>query len=152
MITHMVFILFLLFSAGVFSLIEIQAEGANGWAANFPTWRLDNNLTKRFMNGKPLTGYHLYFFIFMMMMVHLPYGLGFARPSLAGELRIIAYLILFFIVEDFLWFVFNPAFGLKKFKAEYIWWHAPDWWWIMPSGYWIFVPVGSVLYVLSYVL
>jgi hypothetical protein len=152
MTAHVIFFGFLLLTAGLFSLIEIQAEGENGWAAKFPTWRIDNEWTRRYNNGRPLTGYHVYFALFMIAVVHAPYGLGFTEPTLSHELRILSYLILFFILEDFLWFVLNPSFGLKKFRAECIWWWAPTWWWIMPRDYWIYTPVGVALYIVSWLV
>lgn len=79
-------------------------------------------------------------------MVHLPYALGFAVPSWTAEARIAA----FWILEDYLWFVFNPAFGASRFRREHIWWHAPAWWWIMPREYWVGAPVALALYLLSW--
>jgi hypothetical protein len=152
MITHVYFFSFLFITSLLFSLIEIQSEGEYGWAVKFPTWRIDNKWTKRFNNKRPLTGYHVYFALFMVVMVHIPYFLGFTKITLPNELLIISYLILFFILEDFLWFVFNPHFGINKFKPEYIWWWAPTWWWIMPRDYWIYAPIGITLYILSRLL
>jgi len=82
----------------------------------------------------------------MLVILHLPYGLSFIAPSWHNESRIISFFILFWVLEDFLWFVLNPAFGIKRFKAERIWWHASTWWWIMPKDYWIFTPIGVGLY------
>jgi len=62
---------------------------------------------------------------------------------------LIGFLILFFLIEDFLWFVLNPSFGLKRFRAQHIWWHAPTWWWIMPRDYWVFGVIGIALYVVG---
>ena len=50
---------------------------------------------------------------------------------------------------DFLWFLINPAYGLRGFRKDKIWWHAPTWWWIMPRDYWVFFPLGCVAYGLS---
>ena len=60
------------------------------------------------------------------------------------------FMILFWIVEDFLWFVFNPAYGIRRFRREDIWWHAQSWWWFMPRDYWLTLPMGVLLYVLSW--
>ena len=27
------------------------------------------------------------------------------------------------VIEDYLWFVVNPAFPLKNFKPAFVWWH-----------------------------
>jgi hypothetical protein len=55
----------------------------------------------------------------------------------------------FWVAEDFLWFAFNPVFGLRKFRKEHIWWHAGSWWIFMPKLYWILLPAGTILYFLS---
>ena len=33
------------------------------------------------------------------------------------------YVLIWFLVEDFLWFVLNPYFTIQKYKKEYISWH-----------------------------
>lgn len=148
--TTLTFVLYLVVVSSIFALLEIQAEGENGWAAKFPTWRVKNGWTKVLLGEKPLTGYHLYFFLFMVLVAHCPYGLGIVKYNTSIELRILSFLVLFFTIEDFLWFVLNPHFGLRKFKPQFIWWHAAQWWWIMPRDYWIAIPLGLILYMLSY--
>lgn len=133
-------------AAWVFAQLEVQIEGDAGWARDLPTWRIENQWTRRFFSSRPLTGYHLYVHLFVLIAVHLPYGLGFAAPSWRAEARILAFLVLFWVLEDFLWFVVNPRFGVRRFRPEHAWWHAPTWWWIMPRDYWMFIPVGLALY------
>jgi hypothetical protein len=145
---HALFTLVLLAASGVFALLEIQIEGPAGWAADLPTWRIQNRWTRLFLGARPITGYHLYFHALILLLLHLPYALGVA-VSLAAELRIIAFYLLFWVLEDFLWFVLNPAYGLDTFRADRIWWHARGWWWFMPRDYWIFGPLGVLCYVLS---
>ncbi len=133
-----------------FALVEIHIEGGQGWAANLPTWRIENRYTRLFMGGRALTGYHLYVWLFIACAVHIPIAIDFAAFSWRVEARIIAFMILFWIVEDFLWFVFNPHFRLRRFRREHVPWHAPNWWWIMPRDYWVFFPIGVAIYLLSY--
>jgi hypothetical protein len=146
---HIVFFSSLLAIASLFALLEIQIEGPHGWAATLPTWRIDNRWTRAFYSAKPLTGYHLYTLLFSLAVVHLPFGLGLTPLTWHAEARVLAFFVFFWILEDFLWFVLNPAFGLKRFRPEHIWWHAPNWWWLMPRDYWIFTPVGVLLYAWS---
>lgn len=146
---HVWFLGWLAAASAAFALLEVQIEGAAGWGANLPTWRLQNRWTRLLLGGRILTGYHLWVHVFVLLIAHLPYGLGLAAPSWRTEARIVAFLILFWVLEDFLWFVFNPAFRLRRFKREHVWWHAPAWWWIMPRDYWLFVPLGAALYVWS---
>ncbi len=142
-----IFLIVLLLTAWAFAHVEVQIEGPHGWATSLPTWRIENRWTRIFYSSKPLTGYHLYVQLFTLALVHLP--LCVVAPSWHVEARILSFFTLFWVIEDFLWFLLNPAFGLKRFKAEHIWWHADTWWWIMPRDYWIFTPVGIGLYVLS---
>jgi len=147
-----IFCFYLVIISAVLALLEIQIEGANGWAKELPTWRIKNKLTTWLMGEKPLTGYHVYLIAFVVLLAHLPYFLGFASPSISIEIRLISLIILLFIVEDFLWFVLNPAYGIRKFKPQYIWWHASSWWWIMPRDYYIFGIIGISLYLFSTIL
>jgi hypothetical protein len=147
---HIAFILVLLATAAAFAILEIQIEGDAGWAEDLPTWRINNHWTRLLFGSRPLTGYHLWVHIVVILLVHLPYALGFVAPTLRTEMRIIAFLVLFWILEDFLWFVFNPRFGVVKFRREHVWWHAPSWWWIMPREYWIFLPIGVAIYIASW--
>jgi hypothetical protein len=143
------FVLTLVLCATAFALAEVQIEGPNGWAANLPTWRIENRWTRLLYSSKPLTGYHLYTQLFTLSAVHLSFGLGLVSITWNAEARVLSFFILFWVLEDFLWFVLNPAFGLKRFRPKHIWWHAPTWWWIMPRDYWIFTPIAVLLYVFS---
>ena len=143
-------VVYLLVTALVFARLEIQIEGPNGWAANLPTWRISNRWTKLFFGSRPLTGYHFWMLIFVFLMVHAPLVLQTSLWSWGMELRVVAFYIMFFLAEDFLWFVLNPAFGIRRFRREHIWWHAPQWWWVMPRDYWVFGMVGTCAYALSY--
>lgn len=144
---HLVFAVYLLATAYAFARLEIEIEGPNGWAGNLPTWRIRNRWTNLLYGGRPLTGYHLWIQVFILMMVHSPFAMSIWNWSLALELRVLSFLVLFFIVEDFLWFLINPAFGIRRFRREHIWWHAPTWWWVMPREYWVFSLVGLAAYV-----
>lgn len=145
---NILFGVYLVLVSAALALLEIQIEGANGWAKELPTWRIENEWT-RWLMGKPLTGYHVNLIIFILLLSHIPYFMGIAVPSLSFEMRLISFLILFLTIEDFLWFVLNPAYGIRKFKSQYIWWHASSWWWIMPRDYYIAGIIGVSLYLMS---
>jgi hypothetical protein len=130
----------------IFARLEIEIEGPFGWAEKLPTWRVSNRWTKIFYGSRPLTGYHLWMQLFVVLLVHIPVAFDFAGWTWGHELQAIAFIILFFIIEDFLWFVLNSAFGVRRFRKEHIWWHAPHWWWIMPRDYWIFFLVAVAFY------
>jgi hypothetical protein len=146
---HIGFFVAVTVAAAVFALLEIEIEGDAGWAASLPTWRFENRWTRRLLGARAVTGYHVYVHLFVLLAVHLPFLIGIAAFSWRAEFRILAFLVLFWILEDFLWFVFHRAWGLKRFRRRNIPWHAESWWWFMPRDYWIFLPIGLALYAAS---
>lgn len=132
-----------------FAKVEVQIEGDAGWAASLPTWKIESHwLLDMFWGGRPMTGYHAWVFSFMALIFHLPMAvLGRWTPRL--EARVLGALMWFWILEDFLWFVINPAFGLAKFGPATIWWHK-HWLWVVPTDYVTFTVVGTLLLTWSY--
>lgn len=145
---HAVFIGFLALVSWLFALWEIQIEGRHGWAEKLPTWRIENKWTRTFYR-KPITGYHLYAQGFIFLMAHGSFGLNLVPWTFHSELRILAFLVLFWILEDFLWFICNRDYGFKCFKPQYISWHRDSWWWVAPRDYWLGTPLGIVLYLIG---
>lgn len=143
---HVIFAAFVVASAVLFALVEIQIEGPHGWAENLPTWRVENKWTRLLYSKRALTGYHLYVQLLLVVLSHVAFAFFPQLWSWAQEGKAICFLIYFFIVEDFLWFAFNPAYGLRKFRKEHIHWHAPTWWLVMPRDYWVFGALGGALY------
>lgn len=142
-------------AAACFALMEIQIEGPAGWAQNLPTWRMNikNERLRQWLNllfpGRPLTGYHISILIFIAIVAHLPFAFGLPW-TWAGELRSIAFCLFFWIVEDFLWFVFNPHYGIQRFRPQFIAWHQKAWWWIAPRDYWLGLFIAAFIYVCSH--
>lgn len=131
-----------------FAQTEIQIEGAAGWAAHLPTWRIEHHwLLDIFWGGRAMTGYHAWIFPCIALFFHFPVFF-LPRWSWRMEFRILACIMLFWTVEDFLWFALNPAYGLAHFSAAYIPWHK-HWWWFAPADYWIALFAVSLLLWLS---
>ena len=128
-----------------FAQVEIQIEGAAGWAANLPTWRIEQHrLLDIFWGGRPMTGYHAWVFPFIALFFHFP--LIFMRQwSWRLEARVVACILLFWMIEDFLWFMFNPAFGWANFNPAQIPWH-PHWLWFAPIDYWVGLITTAILF------
>lgn len=127
-----------------FAHTEIQIEGAAGWAANLPTWRIEQHwLLDLFWGGRAMTGYHAWVFPFIALSFHFPLFFD-GRWSWRAQARILACIMLFWITEDLLWFVLNPAYGLVRFNPAEIPWHK-HWLWAAPVDYWIY---GGALIVL----
>jgi len=128
----------------VFAKVEIHIEGDAGWAANLPTWRIEQHwLLDIFWGGRPMTGYHAWMFSFIAFVFHLPVFMS-GQWTLKLEARILGCLMAFWIIEDFLWFVLNPAFGLAKFRPEHVPWHK-YWLFFVPVDYIVFSVVGLFL-------
>ena len=119
-----------------FAEVEIQIEGPYGWAARLPTWRLDHHwLLDIFWGGRVLTGYHAWVFSFMALAFFAPLAFQ-GRWRLREAALAVAGLALFWVGEDFLWFVLNPAFGWARFDPVHVPWHR-HWWGGAPVDYWI---------------
>lgn len=117
----------------ILAKLEIQIEGKDGWAKNLPTWRKKNWITKILYSETPITGYHFWLLLMIFLFFHLPFFAGIPW-SLKSELEVLASLIFFWIIEDFLWFVLNPHYGIKKFNPQNIPWHS-SWWGPLPDHY-----------------
>jgi hypothetical protein len=131
--------------AFLFANVEIQIEGTGGWAANLPTWRIEHHwLLDMFLGGRAMTGYHAWVFSFIFLVFHFPMIVGW-RFTLRDECHAIACLMMFWIVEDFLWFVVNPAFGIGRFTPFDATWHK-HWLWHAPVEYWVFLPIAVLLF------
>jgi hypothetical protein len=128
-----------------FANVEIQIEGAAGWAANLPTWRIEQHwLLDIFWGGRAMTGYHAWLFTFIALVFHFPFFFM-QRWSWKLQLRVVACIMTFWITEDFLWFVCNPAFGIANFDPVHAHWHK-HWIWGAPTDYWIFSGVAAGLF------
>jgi len=113
--------------ATALALLEIQIEGPYGWAEKAPCWRPapDSFIARthsKVMGGKPLTGYHIAIFGLVFLIVHIPFFSGVSWSPIK-ELEVFSLFFLLSSCWDFLWFVWNPFYGLKKFRPEFIWWH-----------------------------
>lgn len=128
-----------------FACAEIHIEGDAGWAINLPTWRIEEHwLLDIFWGGRAMTGYHAWVFPFIAIFFHFPL-LFMAQWSLQLEARVLASIMLFWITEDFLWFILNPAFGWKRFHQDHVSWHK-NWVCGAPVEYWIFGIFAAVLF------
>ncbi|MBD3156239.1 hypothetical protein GF369_00260 [Candidatus Peregrinibacteria bacterium] len=113
--------------------LEVQIEGKHGWMKKIPTWRVKSKIFGFFMGGKELTGYLFYTLLLLILFFHFPF-LGGATWSFAAEIEIISLLVLFSVFWDFLWFIINPYYGIKRFKKQYVYWHT-QWFLGVPLDY-----------------
>jgi hypothetical protein len=133
---------FMVFMAFILALWEIQIEGKEGWAVNLPCWRIKTGWAVKLTGGRPITGYHVFMTLFLIALVHLP--LFFVPWSWRLESLLIGFYLGMVLLEDFLWFVLNPHYGIKNFRKGRIQWHK-NWWGPVPSLYWVLLVVFSLL-------
>lgn len=133
-------LLYIVLLSLVMAFLEVQIEGNAGWAKNLPTWKFKNPI-RSIIGWTTIDGYHVWLWAFIILIFHFPFIVG-HNFSLDSELIVVESLLIFFVVEDFLWFVINPAWGLKKFFTKEIPWH-PTKIFFLPQNYWIsFLIIG----------
>ncbi len=123
----------------ILAILEVQIEGAHGWAKNLPTWRANPNkwyakIYMKMMEGKEMTGYHLSLFSMILLLFHFPFASG-VEWNLANEISTIIIFLFFIVTEDYLWFVINPHFTVRNFKGNHLFWHK-KWLLKIPRDYW----------------
>lgn len=90
---------------------EAYVEGDNPWDKRKLGWKIK-------MGRYTLPAYHFFLFVVMWpALLSLPLVISGWSPQLFGVL-VSAYFT-GLILEDFLWFVVNPAVGLSKFNSDY---------------------------------
>jgi hypothetical protein len=57
--------------------------------------------------------------------------------TLARELRTIAIYFVVAVVWDYLWFVLNPAYTVRRFRRGNVWWFEVPWIWRFPRDYYL---------------
>ena len=130
----------------IFALLEIQIEGKDGWAKKLPTWK---KYIGNFNPNTPLTGYHMYIWLLLLLIPHVAFL--FTPWSMGKHLIIISFYIFILLFEDFLWFAFNPNYGITKFRKEYIKWH-PLWIGPLPIQYYFGFALWSAVFYLTFII
>jgi hypothetical protein len=140
-----IIILYLLLLAAIHAKVELMTEGKCGWGLRFPCWRINSKLIELLL-GKELTGYHFYMCIMFLLLFHSP--LLFMSWTLSKELTILGCYFLYWIAEDFLWFVESPYYGVQNFKKGRIYWHK-RWVGVFPTSYIMGGIIGVILLILG---
>lgn len=135
-----------------YAKLEISIEGKFGYAEKLPCrkWELRGPLRRAIGNRKYLSEYHVWMMAVLLLFFHMPLWFT-GWNTIKLELFVLGLFIVFLVVEDFLWFVFNPHYGLRRFRRGQVWWH-PSWFLGLPSFYWTYTPIGILLIALSTVV
>jgi hypothetical protein len=128
--------------------IEIEIEGGRGWAERLPTWYLKRGKIGKLygvvMGHRPLTGYHVFAFTIPLLILHFPFVFG-VEWSLGAELQALAIFFALAVIWDYLWFVNNPAYTVKRFVRGNVWWFEVPWIWRFPLDYYLGIGTSVVL-------
>ncbi len=128
--------------------IELEIEGGYGWAERLPTWYYKRGRFGRAygiaMGSRPLTGYHVYAFTIPLLLLHLPFVFG-VDWTIEGELLAIGTYFALAVYWDYMWFVLNPAYTVKRFQKGNVWWFEVPWLWRFPRDYYTGVGLSIVL-------
>jgi hypothetical protein len=137
----------LYFYAAAFLLaqLEIQIEGPKGWAAALPTWRWDSPAVIKWA-GKPITGYHVFLNLFILLLLHLP--VVYSGFTAAREAELLSLYFLIAVFWDLLWFVCNPHFGFARLTPRHVWWFK-GWWMGLPAAYYSGLAASAGIYIAS---
>jgi hypothetical protein len=68
--------------------------------------------------------------------------------TISVEFETWALFFLYLLCEDFLWFIVNPYFGIKKFCPECCSWHR-NWLFSIPVDYWHLIACSLSCYALA---
>lgn len=132
--------------------IEIEIEGGYGWAERLPTWYRRRGRLGRahgaVMGRRPLTGYHVFAFAIPFVVLHLPLVAG-VEWTLAAELTTVATYFALAVVWDYLWFVLNPAYTVRRFGRGRVWWFEVPWIWRFPLDYYVGIGLSIALAALA---
>ncbi|MFW6125645.1 MAG: hypothetical protein ACOC58_00945 [Chloroflexota bacterium] len=144
---EVIFFAFALLLSTLLAKVEIQMEGRHGYAEKLPvSWRSSNKWARTLFTG---TSYHLYMGLFLLSMVHLPFVVGLPW-TIGGEMLVLSLLAFVTVAEDFLWFVLNPAYGIRRYRKMYIPWFRDRWLGFIPLWYTWYLAAGVALYVGHY--
>ena len=107
----------------LYSLIEIEIEGKYGWMEKaYSVGVLE-------AGGKNFTLYHIYMILVLILIYAYVTDLKMNSKSIGV---FIFHITLFLLLEDFLWFVFNPYYTIKKYNKNINWHSNQKWLFGMP--------------------
>ena len=101
------------------------------------------------MGHRPLTGYHVYAFTIPVLILHLPFVSAWNWTLAAASCRTLATFFALAVVWDYLWFVLNPAYTVRRFRRGRVWWFEVPWIWRFPLDYYVGIALSVGLAALA---
>ena len=86
----------------------------------------------------------MFAFTIPLVILHLPFGFG-LEWSLEAELGQLAIFFALAVIWDYLWFVNNPAYTVRRFRRGNVWWFEVPWIWRFPLDYYTGIGVSIAL-------
>lgn len=115
---------FFLLLGTLWAALEVQIEGEHGWATQLPT--------SAFF-GTHFTWYHVIMNAMVFVIVFQVVEWSLALPFWLSGL---------FLIEDYMWFMINPAYGITNYSVQHVHWHV--WFLYMPIGNWVSIIIMLV--------
>lgn len=145
---HFKISLFLIILAFLHSKLELEIEGTEedgGWAKWLPCWRRSNWFTQLVL-GKEMTGYHFQMILLGLLLLHSPFM--FITWTIKLESLFFGYFCIYWVMEDFVYFLLHPKYRLKNFRKGKISWHK-RFWGFLPVSYWSGIILGIIFLILG---
>ena len=105
-------IAFIAIYAFLYALLEIEIEGAHGWAKNLPTVKVMGKFTM----------YHVLMNLTVLLTIVAVVGQKYP-PS-----YIVFFTVAWLLLEDIFWFILNPYYTVALYSKQHIPWHANQPW------------------------
>ena len=127
---------FVIAFATLWSWMEVEIEGKDGWAIKLPT-------SCAFLGW---TWYHISMNVMVLLVLYRT--LRYHRfPYLYIKWSVfVLYVIAWFVIEDLMWFILNRNYGIRKYNVEDVPWHANKPWF---AGTFVYNWVVLLIWIIS---
>jgi len=132
-------IFFVLIFATLWAWMEVEIEGKYGWAQKLPT-------SCAFWGW---TWYHVSMNFIVLIVLYRSLRCVQFEQGWTSLVCFALYTVAWFVVEDVLWFTFNPSYGIKRYTVADIPWHASKPWF---AGTFVYNWVVLSVWILSAIL
>ena len=68
---------------------------------------------------------HIYMLLFIIVMISFQTNLTYTIYSF---ITTISHIFMLIVLEDTMWFIFNPFYTVEKYTKDNIWWHSNQVW------------------------
>jgi hypothetical protein len=142
-------ILYLILIAACHAKMERTIESdEGGWGKNLPCKKIEHPILILII-GKHIMQYHLWMLILFILIFHIPFI--FIDWSIKKELIVLGLYCLYWVIEDFMWFVESKDYGIMKLFKKECEWHK-RYTAGLPRSYFYGLIMGFLLLIIGYFL